>query len=73
MVSFKVKSLFYSVPLRKTIDLTIEVKKKKITKSVTKELLKFCTRIMHFAFVDFTYLQNDGVAVGLSLSHIGLF
>ena len=81
MVSFDVKSLFTSVPLKKTIDIAFEriYLRKEIetilTKNEMKNLLILCTRNVHFTFNNEIYIQNDGVAMGSPLGPIlaGIF
>ena len=75
-VSFDVKSLFTSVPLEYTIDITI----KRIfedheimtifTKSEMKKLLTLCTKNLHFLFNNEIYIQIDGVAMGSPLGPV---
>ena len=69
MVSFDVKSLFTSVPLEHTIDITIKriYAKHEITTVFTrpemKKLLTICTKNVHFSFNNNIYIQIDGVVM----------
>ena len=81
IASFDIKSLFTSVPLKKTIDIAFEriYLRKEIesilTKKEMKNLLILCTRNVHFTFNNEIYIQNDGVAMGSPLGPIlaGIF
>ena len=70
MVSFDVKSLFTNVPLKKTIDITLEriYGRKEINTQTTrpemKKLLTLCTKNVQFTFDNQVYQQNDGLAMG---------
>ena len=76
MVSFDVKSLFTSVPLEHTIDITIKriYAKHEITTVFTrpemKKLLTICTKNVHFSFNNNIYIQIDGVAMGSPLGPV---
>ena len=75
-VSFDVKSLFTSVPLEYTIDISI----KRIfqdheittifTKSEMEKLLTLCPKHVHFSFNNEIYIQLDGVAMGSPLEPV---
>ena len=81
MVSFDVKSLFPNVPLKKTIDITLEriYDRKEINTQIIrpemKELLTLCTKNVQFTFDNQVYQQNDGVAMGSPLGPVlaGIF
>ena len=81
MVSFDLKSLSTSVPLGKTIDITLEkiYDRKDINTQITrpemKELLTLCTKNVHFTFDDQIYQRNNGAAIGSPLGPIlaGIF
>ena len=81
MVSFDTKSLFTNVDLEKTIIVTLEriCDRKEINTQITspemKELLIFCTKIVHITFDNQVYQQNDGVTMGPSLGPLlaGIF
>ena len=57
-MSFDVKSLFTSIPLNKTIEITLEriYDRKEINtdipKTIMKEMLLLCTQNVHFLFED---------------------
>ena len=69
MVSFNVKSLFTNVPLEYSIDLVLKriydngELSTDITRSEMKEMLKLCTKNVHFTFNGDIYLRTDGVAM----------
>ena len=73
MVSFDVASLFTNVPLEETIEIIfkkIYIINKEIPKQEMKELLKFCTKNVHFTFNKETYIQVDGVAMDSPLGTV---
>ena len=73
MVSFDVASLFTNVPLEETIEIIfkkIYIINKDIPKQEMKELLKFCTKNVYFAFNKETYIQVDGVAMDSPLGPV---
>ena len=76
MVSFVVASLFTNVPLEETIEIILKricINKGVITdipKQEMKELLILCTKNVHFTFNNETYIQVDGVAMGLRLGPV---
>ena len=76
MISLDVKSLFTSIPLDKTIEITLQriYNRNEITtpirKKVMKELLLLCTKEVHFAFSHGIYQQNDDVAMGSPLGPV---
>ena len=41
-----------------------------ITKGEIKELVILCTKIVHFTFDGIIYVQNDDVAMGLSMGTV---
>ena len=57
-MSFDVKSLFTSIPLNETIEITLEriYDRKEINtdipKTIMKEMLLLCTKNVHFLFED---------------------
>ena len=73
MISFDGKSLFTNVPLAETIDFILkkvyDEKKiqRSIPKTVLKDLLQLCSRLLHFIFNNNFYIQCDGVAMGVPL------
>ena len=81
LVSFDVASLFTSVPLEYTIDITLrkiyndKLINTEIPKKEMKELLLLCTKNVHFTFGDNIYQQLDGVAMGSPLGPVlaGIF
>ena len=76
MMSFNVKSLFTSIPLNKTIKITLErINDWKevdtdIPKAIMKEMLLLSTKDVYFLFEDDIYQKADVVAVGSPLSPI---
>ena len=76
MISFDVSNLFTNVPLDFTIDLVLKkVYNKKMIKTKLKreelrELLKMCTKELHFTFDGKTYQQLDGVCMGSPLGPV---
>ena len=76
MVSSDVASLFTNVPLEETIEIIL--KRIYINKEITtdipkqemKELLILFTKNVHFTFNNETYIQVDGVAMGLRLGPV---
>ena len=68
MISFGAESLFTNVPLKKTIDITLEriYDCKEINTQITrfemKELLTLCTKNVHLAFHNQVHQQNNGAA-----------
>ena len=81
MISFDVKSLFTSVLLKETINLTLDriYHQKEIDTSISKNdmlnLLLMCTKNVHFCFGGDIYQENDSVAMGspLELALAGIF
>ena len=73
MVSFDVKLLFTSMPLDRTIDITLQVIfdsqeiQTAMTKKELKEMLIVCTKNVHVTFGSKTSFQPDSVAVGSPL------
>ena len=63
IISFDGKSLFTNVPLKETIDIILtkvyDEKKidTKIRKSILKELVYLCTKLVHFKFNNEIYIQ----------------
>ena len=65
-----------NVPLKETIEIIL--KKICVNKEITtdipkqemKELLILCTKSVHFAFNNQTYIQVDGVAIGSPLGPV---
>ena len=76
MVSFDIKSLFTSIPLTETIDITLHrvYNRREIstilTKNEMRKLLSLCTKNVHFTLNNEIYVQNDGVAVRSPLGPI---
>ena len=76
IVSFDVKSLFSSVPLTETIDFILDhvYNRKEIsnvlTKNEVKKLLILCTKNVHFTLNNEIYVQNVGVAMGSTQTHL---
>ena len=76
VMSFDVKSLFTSIPLNKTNEITLEriYDRKEINidipKTIMKEILLLCTKDVHFLFKDEIYQQTDGVAMASPLGPI---
>ena len=70
MMSFDVKPLFTSMPLNKTIEITLEriydqkEIKTDIPKAIKKKMLLLCTKDVHFLLEDEIYQQTDEVAIG---------
>ena len=76
-MSFDVASLFTNVPLEETIEIIFKkiyiINKETTTdipKQEMKELLKFCTKNVHFTFNKETYIQVDGVAMDSPLGPV---
>lgn len=76
MVSFDIKSLFTSVPLRETIDIIISTIRDNnldvggINLETLRSLLELCTHDMQFVFDGQFYRQIDGVSMGSCLGPI---
>ena len=76
MVSFDVSNLFTNVPLDFTIDLVLKkvynkkMVKTKLKKEELRELLKMCTKELHFTYNGKTYQQSDGVCMGSPLGPV---
>ena len=76
MVSFDVSNLFTNVPLEYTIELILKkVYNKKLIKTKLKrdelrELLRMCTKELHFTYDGKTYKQTDGVCMGSPLGPV---
>ena len=70
LVSFDVISLLTNVPLDATIDIVLKriYDNKEINTTINKremkELIKLCTKDVHFNFNGTTYVQKDGVVMG---------
>ena len=81
MVIFDIKSLFTNMPLEKTIDITLEriYDRKEINTQITlaemRELLKLCTKNVHYTFDNQVYQQNNEVAMESPLGPVlaGIF
>ena len=80
-ISFDVISLFTNVPLDATIDIVLkriydnrEINTA-ISKREMKELIKLCTKDVHFNFNGNTCVPNNGVAMGSPLAPVlaGIF
>ena len=76
MVSFDVKYFFTNVPLNRTINIISRriYEKKEIVTSITRnemmEMLILFRKNVHFTFEYRTYVQPDGVVVGLPLGPV---
>ena len=76
MVSFDVKLLFTSMPLDRTIDITLQVIfdsqeiQKTMTKKELKEMLIVCTKNVHVTFGGKTSFQPDRVVMGSPLGPV---
>ena len=75
LVSYDVCSLFTSIPLAETIDITVnllfeKIPGFKISKSDLRKLLQFATSGTHFMFEGKFYDQIDGVAMGSRLGPV---
>ena len=75
LVSYDVTSLFTSIPLQGTIDITINLifnlnPNLNITKKELKQLFRFATSQTHFIFNGKFYNQIDGVAMGSPLAPV---
>ena len=70
MMSFDMKPLFTSMPLNKTIEITLDwiydqkEIKTDIPKAIKKKMLLLCTKDVHFLLEDEIYQQTDEVAIG---------
>ena len=81
LISFDVISLFTNVPLDAMIDIVLKCNydnreiNATISKTEMKELIELCTKEVHFNFNGTTYVQKDGVAMGLPLASVleGIF
>ena len=81
MISFDVSSLFITVPLDYTIDLTLRriYGDKEIVTEISrkdmKNLLMLCTKYVHFSFGNNIYQHKDGVAMRSPLGPVlaGIF
>ena len=81
LISFDVIALFTNVPLDATIDIVLKCinDNREIntanSKRELKELIKLCTKDVHFNFNGTTYVQKDGVGMGSPLAPIlaGIF
>ena len=76
LVSLDVISLLMNVPLDATIDIVLkriydnrEINKT-INKREMKDLIKFCTKDIHFNFNWTIYVQKDGAAMGSPLASV---
>ena len=81
IISFDVISLFMNVSLDATVNIVLrriydngEINTT-INKREMKQLIKICTKDVHFYFNGTTYVQEDGVAMGspLALVSTGIF
>ena len=69
MMSFDVSSLFTSILLSKTIEITLEQIYDRteinayIPKTIMKETLLLCTKDIYFLYEDEIYQQTDGVGM----------
>ena len=80
-MSSDAKSFFTSIPLNKTVKITLKLicGRKEIStdipKTIIKEMLLLCTKDVHFSFEDKIYQKTDGVAMRPSLGPIpdGIF
>ena len=75
MVSHDVTSLFTNIPLKETINLTIDLLSEakldlKIRRTDLQKLFQFATSQTNFLFSGNMYDQVDGVAIGSSLAPI---
>ena len=76
MVSFDVSNLFTNVPLEFTIELILKkvynkkLIKTKLKKDELRELLRMCTKELHFTYNGKTYQQKDGVCMGSPLGPV---
>ena len=76
MMSSNVKSWITSIPLNKTIEITLEriYDRKEINtdipKTIIKEMLLLCIMDVHFLFEDEIYQQTDGAVRGSPLGPI---
>ena len=81
LISFDTISLFTNVPLDATIDIVLKLIydnreiNTAINKREMKELIKLCTKDVHYNFNGTTYAQKDGVAMGSPLAPVlaGIF
>ena len=74
-ISYEVCSLFTSIPLKKTIDVAVNLifdkyPDLKITRQKLKKLFEFATSGTHFLFDGSYYDQIDGVAMGSPLGPV---
>ena len=72
IISYDVYGLFTSIPLKKTIDIAVNLifdkyPDLKITRQELKKLFEFATSGTHFLFDGSYYDQIDGVAMGSPL------
>ena len=77
MISYDVRSLFTNVPLKETIDITMDrlyrsdaVTPPAFPENVLQSLLELCVKDNVFVFNEHVYYQKDGVVMGNSLDPI---
>ena len=75
LVSYDVVSLFTNIPLRETIDITVDLILKsnrslKVSRKDLVQLFMFATAETHFIFDGAMYDQIDGVAMGSPLGPV---
>ena len=63
MIFFDVKSLFKSIPLERTIELTFQRIYTQIPRKSKKELLLLHTKKVFFIYENVIYQQKDGVVM----------
>lgn len=63
MILFDVKSLFKSIPLESTIELTFQRIYTQIHRKSKKELLLLHTKKVYFIYENGIYRQKDGVVM----------
>ena len=74
-ISYVACSLFTSIPLQETIEITVElifknIPQLKVTKQELKQIFNFATSGTHFIFNGSFYGQIDGVSMGSPLGHV---
>ncbi|CAF4823311.1 unnamed protein product, partial [Rotaria socialis] len=77
MVSFDVESLYTNVPVKEAIELALDIIYKRpnkpdklLTRKQTQQLLHHAVCDVSFRFMDKTYIQKDGVAMGNAIAPI---
>ncbi|CAF2140345.1 unnamed protein product [Rotaria magnacalcarata] len=77
MVSFDLESLYTNVPVKEAIELALDLIYKRpnkpdtlLTRQQTQQLLHQAVCDVPFRFMDRTYIQKDGVAMGNALAPI---